>query len=1427
MKNLKKCLCIITAFMILSSVNVFAAREETSVIPKNYKVIMAEESMLGICDGEFSVLSGSPKKLSETLMLPVRYLFESLGYTVSYENGEVKITGDNSISLKVDINTAKVNGEEVILSSDSVNINGVFYVSADICGQTEYKHYISKDGLFVLYSGEYDSQREKDLMKLQGVYMATNGKTSGDAFPKAPVNNFEAAKEEARKRVSVYGKEYPVYIFVKGGEYRFSDSVTFDKTTFGDEEIEGVSVIGYDGQPVFTGATSINPEMLTPITDAATLARLPKESRGKVAYMDLTKEGITGLSKNDVSFPYIYVNDVQQIQSRWPNNEFALVKSVPVYGEFCYEEVNPDRWTLANDIRINGFFDADYFYGTSKVLGIDADADRIKTAGPSFSIYRAGSRWYARNLLEEIDMPGEWFVDRETNILYFYPPYTLKNSKFEICTFHNKPMIQIPQTNNISFENIKFTKTGDVAINATLAKNVSVKNCEFTFIQGSYAIVADSSQDVYIDGNYVYNCAGGFIYARTGNVNTLESGNVNITNNRIIACGYDPSYINGVIYGGYNSPERNASVGTTIKNNIFQDCNTVYAVSMPGVDIKVLNNEIVNQSKNIHDGGAIYFGRAHSLRGLEVAYNYIHHLNRDNFFCGIYNDDGYSGADWHHNILYNMNRPCIVGLGMDMKYMYNLCIDNVQGGTVGSRMTWGELYATGGGLYKEAETALKANPAYADKFPEMAESLKREPYGAPWNSVVFGNVGIGSGSIAGTEGELAQYGAKTIERSGKEFNIEGLNSTLSGNPQYDYSDDYFVDSENQNWSINPESELAKEYPELLEIKMEEIGISAGYENLVNENEKSFKQRSPYNGQSSVQTKDLRFSWDPYPGATKYKLVVATDHNLQNVVFEKEFTENGDNNSYITSDLSLDTVYYWKVYAIGVSRQASFVKESIGAPYGFKTAKKNELNKENLKIAIDSFTLLYNEIKSGQYEYDEEFIKLADEITEHANRIYKSPESQEQIDALEEEIYSLVKRSPFYMMVEFKTPSFLSDAASEWKTYSGGSNSTTTYEGGVFSFKSDGVRDDATVATDTADSIVCFQLKLDSLGDGGEYQGFDYKMDSIGQSYLFIFKESIMEFQKEGKYLLELPNFGVKAGEWFDVELGAINAPGGVLQFARINGNVVFAALDQTPTQVREGGYFRIRKNSTGNIHMRPMENIPEKSSLIKDIYKSFANPANEIHLACLSKGVNELIEMDSAMFLALDKTKFSERVYPILKESGVTIEGTDFTEYKAFITQYAVLEAYNQGLDAHLFKNNVDLIYNDITQFEKIDENGVNLYSFAQEKLKDIDLNVINNKTLKGDCNTFDELRFRYAQNVFIRSMNVCGPTFAADTSYMYDILTKPNMDYLGIDIDDYLALDDAKKEEVHEIIGRNGVSQERTVDELVAEIHDTVNAVK
>ena len=92
----------------------------------------------------------------------------------------------------------------------------------------------------------------------------------------------------------------------------------------------------------------------------------------------------------------------------------------------------------------------------------------------------------AFNLLEELDMPTEWYVDKDTMKLYYYMSDSMKNASFEISALRN-PIISITDNDNISFEGISFESTRGAAIEACGVNNVSVKNCDFRNI-GTYGI---------------------------------------------------------------------------------------------------------------------------------------------------------------------------------------------------------------------------------------------------------------------------------------------------------------------------------------------------------------------------------------------------------------------------------------------------------------------------------------------------------------------------------------------------------------------------------------------------------------------------------------------------------------------------------------------------------------------------------------------------------------------------------------------------------------------------------------------------------------------------------------------------------------------------------------------------------------------------
>ena len=424
---------------------------------------------------------------------------------------------------------------------------------------------------------------------------------------------------------------------------------------------------------------------------------------------------------------------------------------------------------------------------------------------------------------------------------------------------------------------------------------------------------------------------------------------------------------------------------------------------------------------------------------------------------------------------------------------------------------------------------------------------------------------------------MADYGAKEMERNGETISIEGMNGQNSGNPKYDYSDDVFVDVKNQNYNINPESQVAKDFPELLDIDVTKSGLTEDALYMIEKPKTGSHLRYPTNGQKGINASEITFSWDPVKGASFYRIIVATDPQLENVVYDKEMREDGNFNKITLKNFANNTVYYWKVVAKSIIRQNQFEIDSLGGPYAFKTAVRDALSKENLNLAITAYEeFCKSDLKNPEYEFDADFVKNAESKLDEFKNIYKNARTQAELDAAEEEVYFIIKKSPFFMKLKFENLDGVYDKDANWET----SGNVSVDSDGVLTFSSEaGTRPNAKTTIKNRNAVVCFKMKLADLGTtAGNYQGFDIKMGAGGRGYLVIFKHDIIEWQRINVSLTEIPNDFIEAGKWYDVEAGGINTPNGVLQFLRVDGRVIYAELDQTGNQTRDEGWFQIRKN---------------------------------------------------------------------------------------------------------------------------------------------------------------------------------------------------------------------------------------------------------
>ena len=143
---------------------------------------------------------------------------------------------------------------------------------------------------------------------------------------------------------------------------------------------------------------------------------------------------------------------------------------------------------------------------------------------PKNKINKDVARFAAVNLIEEIDVPGEWFIDKSNNKLYYYPPHKLTSDDvFEIGGMEDD-IININGADNLSFEGLTLEKNYsseaiDSAYNNKNYENgIEIKKTEKFRIAKPAVVAAAFFVQPHIAGHQIHDvCAcHQFVYKLVG-----------------------------------------------------------------------------------------------------------------------------------------------------------------------------------------------------------------------------------------------------------------------------------------------------------------------------------------------------------------------------------------------------------------------------------------------------------------------------------------------------------------------------------------------------------------------------------------------------------------------------------------------------------------------------------------------------------------------------------------------------------------------------------------------------------------------------------------------------------------------------------------------------------------------------------------------
>ena len=584
------------------------------------------------------------------------------------------------------------------------------------------------------------------------LYVAPSGSDSGPGTPQRPLATLTAARDRVRAILEKGGRG-AIEVILAPGEYRIAEPLTLAEKDSGSAASPVVYRARTPGSVVLYGGTRL--AGFRPVTDPAILERLPAEARGKVVQCDLKALGITdygALAVRGFGQPpspptlELYVNRQPMTLARWPNEGFAyptkLVqagsKSLGTPSIFGYGDDRHARWTKAEDAWIFGYFHYLWADATARIARIDPVAKTITTAeaydyGGSGMSTEQGIKYYAFNLLEELDRPGEWYLDRRTGILYLIPPGELTSSNVEISLLA-RPFLEADRVAHVRFEGLTFDLGRGDGIVMNACSDCQLIGCTVRRMAGSGVRVLGGARDLLLSCD-IHTLGRRATEIIGGDRATLTPGGHTVANCLIHDFGrIDRTYTPGIQLEG---------VGNHITHNLFYNCPSS-AMRIEGNDHLIEYNETHHVLQESDDQGAMELFGNPTYRGVVFRNNYFHDIGSGasqklaNGQAGIRLDDAISGMLIYGNVFVRAANGHFGGIqmnsGRDNIIDNNLFADSAQGISGG--------YYPGNEIWNQLRSGKKPEGVYTTdlyikRYPEMVHMLEEPAVNHVWRNLFY------------------------------------------------------------------------------------------------------------------------------------------------------------------------------------------------------------------------------------------------------------------------------------------------------------------------------------------------------------------------------------------------------------------------------------------------------------------------------------------------------------------------------------------------------------------------------------------------------------------------------------------------------------------------------------------------------------------
>jgi hypothetical protein len=250
------------------------------------------------------------------------------------------------------------------------------------------------------------------------IYVAPSGDDTSSGTEARPFVTLERGRDEIRKLKGGGPLKGRVTVYLRGGVYRIEKTVEFTPEDSGTEQAP-ITYAACEGErPVISGGRPIT-GWQKGFSGALWTVTVPDVKEGRWYFHQLFVNGERRTRARTPNVGYLYSEGILAPfnHSKWSDPKIKAKRG------FRFREGDIKRWKNFDDAIIVIY----HSWTTSihHITELDPQERIVMLAPPSVwpigYWWEYNTRYQVENIFEALDQPGEWYLDRTTGVLYYWP----------------------------------------------------------------------------------------------------------------------------------------------------------------------------------------------------------------------------------------------------------------------------------------------------------------------------------------------------------------------------------------------------------------------------------------------------------------------------------------------------------------------------------------------------------------------------------------------------------------------------------------------------------------------------------------------------------------------------------------------------------------------------------------------------------------------------------------------------------------------------------------------------------------------------------------------------------------------------------------------------------------------------------------------